>query len=733
MASIDEKLTFELGVKNADKVKSTFESLKHNLEIIQKLGPSAANKEYPQIIKEIDRDVKKLSSTQLQEIGVLKQLDAEQNKSLLSARAFHEEMKKSSGLSANISKGLGDVAARFGQIFTVAGAATAVIALLQKMSQAVADFAKEASAAAAGEEYLEARLARVLGSAEEGAKAFEKYEDATHNAAFSMKKFSDEEYLANVAKGGRELGEVYLNTVTAGEAFGFSTSGLMQKLNTLDEGLKPKARSWIEFRAVLDEANMSVQKNGDFLDRTTGKMLSTAEASDKLKATIADMAGGAGLDGIYEKSSYIKNKWQDIKEAIGTLINYAVKPLLDFFVKLLKHQEDWGNLWKLLKDQILPIVVVLVKDLVTQLEGMLTVIRLINTAAGYLSKPFEALSNWIDKADNKFRNSVLGRYILLQTGDTEAAFAKDNSKAAMDRARGGGRTPTEGADWEDLSAADKLRIAKEQGYGSIEAYEDFRSKTEEPTELYKKKTPGGRGGGGRVTPEKPIPIGVKLTGHRRGRGAQAEEAGVAGVVYDYADEKKRQEELLATAEKIGELINPTDAIIAGLKSGDMKTAVQDFAIGIGEAVARELMSALIMAGVLAVLNMLSGGATGGIQMALGSGGVIRAAEGFIGTLPAVPGGHYLKYGNKFINAAERGRNELMAILPDGARGRDLVLNQLAPRFGIPTVNVDNKNVFQPSTHVTVTGMDPHHTKATANVDKGTANRAVNVRSAKVKH
>jgi len=193
-------------------------------------------------------------------------------------------------------------------------------------------------------------------------------------------------------------------------------------------------------------------------------------------------------------------------------------------------------------------------------------------------------------------------------------------------------------------------------------------------------------------------------------------------------QEERHERILEQAEMLASYLDPSQAIINGLRSGDMKQAMQDFAVNLGAKVSEELLSALFMQGLLAILNIISGGATSGLQMAMGRGGVVRAASGLVSVLPSRPGGWMIPWGNKMINAAEAGQPEVAAFLPPGGRGRDIILNQLHPMFNIKP-QVDTHVETRPSfnTTIKVEHADRHHVRAHNDASAGKVNKAVTVR------
>ena len=181
------------------------------------------------------------------------------------------------------------------------------------------------------------------------------------------------------------------------------------------------------------------------------------------------------------------------------------------------------------------------------------------------------------------------------------------------------------------------------------------------------------------------------------------------------------------ADFYAEFLDPSSYIIAGLKSGDMKQAMQDFAINLGAKVSEELLHALFMQGLLAILNIISGGATSGLQMARARGGVIKAAGGLVMDLPARPGGWMLPFGNKMVNAAEAGRDEVAAFLPHGLQGQKIIMNQLAPMFNIPTADVNVETRPVNNINVRVDHGDRHDINVHNRASAGKVNKAVSVR------
>lgn len=215
--------------------------------------------------------------------------------------------------------------------------------------------------------------------------------------------------------------------------------------------------------------------------------------------------------------------------------------------------------------------------------------------------------------------------------------------------------------------------------------------------------------------------------------AMGSAAGV-GITGTAADAEKMQEEeverIRALAETYAEYLDPTSYLIAGLKSGEMKQAIQDFAVELGTRVSEELVRKLIVMGIMAILNIATGGGSAVLGMGpqpMARGGVIKAAGGFAGVFPPRPGGYHVPFGDKLINFAEAGQPEIAAFLPPGVAGRNIILNQLMPQFNIPKpeVNVETRPVFK--NQVIVKSLDPHHVIATTNVERGTVNKAITIR------
>ena len=225
----------------------------------------------------------------------------------------------------------------------------------------------------------------------------------------------------------------------------------------------------------------------------------------------------------------------------------------------------------------------------------------------------------------------------------------------------------------DRAAAGYERIAN--AMSRIPGLGHLRKKGEAPLAGMWGETVGAWGAGvmpGMEPPPGPEPPSKKPP---KGKGGVGEEyAGPKGALYDlevyeaqskrradfdtkeYEMREKRREEaeeeqeeamerLQEQAEFLASYIDPSSYIIAGLKSGEMQQAIQDFAVALGTRVAEELLSKIIMSGILAILNIASGGATAPLQMAMARGGVIKAAGGLVMDLPSRPGGWMLPFGN----------------------------------------------------------------------------------------
>jgi TP901 family phage tail tape measure protein len=194
--------------------------------------------------------------------------------------------------------------------------------------------------------------------------------------------------------------------------------------------------------------------------------------------------------------------------------------------------------------------------------------------------------------------------------------------------------------------------------------------------------------------------------------------------------KEDLERIQELGEQYAEFADPSRYIIEGLKSGDMASAMQDFAISLGTKVSEELLHALFMKGLMAILNVASGGAATPMTMMgpFGKGGVVRAAQGLVGTFPPRPGGYMMPFGNKMVNFAEAGQPEVAAFLPPGRTGQDIILNKLMPMFNLtPTIEANVET--RPVNNITlnVTNADRHNIGAHNAATSGKVNKAVSVR------
>jgi hypothetical protein len=226
-----------------------------------------------------------------------------------------------------------------------------------------------------------------------------------------------------------------------------------------------------------------------------------------------------------------------------------------------------------------------------------------------------------------------------------------------------------------------------------------------------------------------------------------EEIDAAKQTYDEAQMKRLERQ----AERYASFVDPAPYIVEGLKSGEMDRALKAFGDALGTAAAEALVHKLIALGIMAILQLVTGGVSQGATMAMRRGGVIKAGRGLLGVLPPRPGGYTFPFGDKWINAAEAGQPEALAVLPPGRAGQDLILGPLAKMFDIPILDrlsdvpllpSDRRAILEPTwkpevnvetrpvNNITVQMLheDRHRIKVYNDARAGKVNKAVTVRS-----
>jgi len=180
----------------------------------------------------------------------------------------------------------------------------------------------------------------------------------------------------------------------------------------------------------------------------------------------------------------------------------------------------------------------------------------------------------------------------------------------------------------------------------------------------------------------------------------------------------------ALAESYVSYCDPAPYIVEGLKSGEIKQAIEDFGVALGTKAAEELVHKLIIMGIMAILQVATGG---GAPIPMARGGVIHA-QGGLAMLSPRPGGYTFPWAGKWINAAEGGRPEVLGIFPEGQRGRDLIMRELLPQF-FGEAQMVNKNVNTFSPTIELRGTDPQSIGVSIRAQDGGHNRARTQRKA----
>ena len=514
---------------------------------------------------------------------------------------------------------------------------------------------------------------------------------------------------------------------------------------------------------ILRQLFVTKEALGDIFGPTGELVVTTEEAMDRLTGLLQDRFGGmmvGMMDTVQGKVSNLGDVLDSLSNSVGGELTPITKEFYDILIEVVKELEEAGTLKDAVSGlaeaieenkDILGDIIGLLPDLIDSFAGILTIFTELVRLGGEMNQGWKEL--WGPGGQTLIKDTadalgwiitrlvrVAQLYVAIQMGNFKgaAAMMKDwradevigpagaakpktglgihgRIKAELDA----GRTPEEVADYARSMGASEAQIQA--------GFEEYRRRTEKP---------GRPGKPAKAKKREPDPWAVSELGRLEAYETAADrrdEFTTRGYERDEeleAQQKERHEKNLEQVQELAEQYrqygDPSSYIIAGLKSGDMKAAMLDFAVNLGTRVSEELLSALFMQGLLAILG---GGLTPlGMGPVFGRGGVRRAARGLVTELPARPGGYMIPWGNEWINAAEAGQNEIAAFLPKGRRGAEVLINQVMPMFNIkPQVDVGVET--RPVNNITlnVTNADRHHIRAYNAAEAGKVNKAVNVR------
>lgn len=742
----EPKVTAQFNIKGAEAVNRDLSVLRNILTLNANSAKEldAELKKFGLTASQVNTLINRLHSVELKGTAQgFSKLTAEEQAAASKLQGFAVEAKNTSGVMGALNQIAGKMGINLGALVNpitlIATVLATVAAIAAKATVEFAKFAQETLKLANEEDKHRAAVIAVAGSIGEGEEAYRKWDERVRDSNLPKEIYNVQDYAKALNKG---LGPALMDAEEAFRGTSLSADGFIKQLSRMQAGYAPMRRSIFEYMGVLKEAGLTIEE-------VTSKETDHRAQAELLKealARVAERQREAASTTVAGSIDEIKNRWKDYKEELGHILNKALGPILvkvkEIFFEFMKTGDvvrlfkDLANVLSENKEEIIVIAKEAMGIATAIIHAVSATIRLAQEF-GLVHSALEAVGSVMMGIKTTLQGIVwlAEKYWEIQTLGIHKARSWEEIAGGgpdMGVTTGGG-----GYDWGAL--AEEYKAASPERKAAIESEARRRGASSKDIDFMKRRASeltatgfeeGGEGGGGRdriseIKKRTAAQSKLRLT-QKRTPGQEISGQSESEIA---AAEAARREELLATAEEIANTINPTQAIIEGFKSGDMKSAITDFATGIGEAVAQKLVSALIMAGVLAVLNILSGGGTGGLQAALGSGGIIRAAEGFIGTFPPVPGGYYTRFGKHMINFSERGRAETLAVLPDGSRGRDLITGPLAAQFGIPTVNVSPQNNI--NTTVKVQNYDPRGVSTATTAATGKVNKAVTVRSGRV--
>ncbi|HUU56830.1 MAG TPA: hypothetical protein VMW93_05760 [bacterium] len=493
---------------------------------------------------------------------------------------------------------------------------------------------------------------------------------------------------------------------------------------------------------------------------------SQEEAFAKLEEILGGRFGGmmtSMMDTVQGKVSNLKDGFDALGAAVGAELTPITKEFLDLLIEVVKQAEESGELQDMARD--IADAFRDNKDMLVEIVGLIPEMISLLAATGHavadiVSKVAELNEAWGDwTGSGKTALAELDELLGI-LGGTLNMVGEVIRGSSWSRAREVGRSRQAGIgkEYREGESLIKTRPAGMRGFAEVgEAPSDVEALVREMKEqgyspedilfqargtraesrveaILAPELPRGAakkpGAAPKKRKEKYLPTvekglaGVDVLGPEELAAAESELA-MAEVRAKHeaereAELKKQQEEIRALAETYAEYLDPTSYIIAGLKSGEMGAAIQDFATSLGEKVAAELVHKLIVMGIMAILNIATGGATTPMQMAMARGGVIKA-QGGLTMLPARPGGWTFPWAGKWINAAEGGRPEVLGVFPEGQRGRDLIMRELLPQF-FPETQMVNRNTFSPNIDVTLRGTDPQSIGVAVRAEQGSVNR-----------
>jgi len=677
------------------------------------------------------------------------------------------------GLDSNMKK-LG------GTILGVVGA-LGVLAAAKGAVKMLTDLTKKAIEVADSFEVMEKQLTTLTKSKDKAAAFFAEIKNFAKDTPYQVKDLAQSfNMLYPVFKDKTIPMLKLIGDTAAGTGRSFQDTGsAMMRMATGDWGVE-----------IMRQLFLVKTEFGDLFGPTGTLVGTQEEAWAKLEEILGDRFGGmmvGMMDTVQGKVSNVKDVLDSLAAAVGSELTPITKEFLDVLIETVKEYERTGQLQDLAqdiataisenKDLILDIIALL-PDIVT---GGVEIVRTLTDVLGRLNEINEAWGEWtgngltaIETLGGAMRLLIAGMiglrelYIDMWEGIKEGGEPTERGR----RGRGPiwapkekGWTGKKKEDWleragkrvEELYGVTREAAPEYTAMGPASAVDAAKAllKSGEARDARDLELRGyspeviaeatGRAGvtapapaAGKAKKRKKIPRVEKglggvdvLTGEEMA-GAEIELANIEAYERLEARREEAREKEKEEIEKMADLyagyFNISSYLVEGLKSGELKQAVEDFAVGLGTRVAEELLDKLIMMGIMAILNIATGGATTPLGMGpMGRGGVIKAAGGLLASLPPRPGGYYIPFGNKIINFGEAGP-EVAAFLPGGRRGQDIIQRQLMPMFNIrPQLEANVEMRPKVETNVYVTDRDGHGIRYYNKVTAGKVNKAVSVR------
>jgi len=417
-----------------------------------------------------------------------------------------------------------------------------------------------------------------------------------------------------------------------------TTRDLTATTKDFSKAIEQETHDISEYPALMADAGKKTEKTGSIFDFAKGKAL-------KFFGAI-----GLGIYSMYTLASALRRGVRNVIDFVKGGIDLAVKAHKEWQVVIASSKKKLGELQQELGEKLLPqigAVNVAQRELMETLgdtgaidgaaQGIGTlalawagVLYAINECIKAGKKALDQAGEWAEKHGIPLDKIIRAGFAFGTAGLSEEVGPLVKGYAKLGK-RSEAQAKAEAAAGDPVAAEYGRYLSGGLGPFSAEMYKRFGLDT-------KKGKPAA--GGGRA-PKRPraeylpsVEKGIAGIDILPPEELAAAESGLAiaeiGVRHEEEREAKRKAnrekeaeieaariaKLKGQAEEIGQLINPTDYIIEGLKSGDMDKAIQEFAINLGETVARELISKLIMMGVMAIINAITGGGGGILQGAL---------------------------------------------------------------------------------------------------------------------